>query len=249
MLVVRREKNALIRYVHLSTGNYNPVTSRTYTDIGLMTSNPEFGADVTNLFNFLTGYSQQSKYHRLLVAPINLRDKFTQLIRREKKHAAARRPARIIAKLNSLTDIAIIDELYQASQAGVEIDLIVRGICMLRPGVAGISENIRVRSIVGRFLEHSRVFYFANGEKEESEEIYIGSADWMSRNLDRRVEVVVPILDQEIKQFIKESLLPAYLSDNVNASTLLPDGSYKPAAAGREKFDAQMFFVGMDVNQ
>jgi polyphosphate kinase len=247
MLVIRREKGKLVRYVHLATGNYNPVTSRIYTDLGLMTSEDEFGADATNLFNFLTGYSQQNKYHRLLVAPINLRERFTQLIRRERKHALAGKAARIIAKFNSLTDVPLIEELYRASQAGVEIDLIVRGICMLRPGVPGLSENIRVRSIIGRFLEHSRVFYFANGGTESSEEVYIGSADWMFRNLDRRVEVAVPILDLDIKRFIKNTLLNAYLRDTVNARTLLPDGTYKRVDGGKEPFDAQMFFVGMDL--
>jgi polyphosphate kinase len=233
--------------VHLSTGNYNPVTSRTYTDIGLMTSSPEFGADATNLFNFLTGYSQQNKFHRLLVAPINLREKFIQLIRREAKYAAAKRAGRIIAKFNSLTDIDVIEELYAASQAGVEIDLIIRGICMLRPGVAGMSENIRVRSIVGRFLEHSRVFYFGNGGKADADEVYIGSADWMSRNLDRRVELAIPILDREIKSFLRDVLLDAYLRDQVNARDLLPDGTYKRVEQGKDPFDAQMFFVGMDI--
>ena len=247
LLVVRNEKNSLVRYVHLSTGNYNPVTSRIYTDVGLMTSNPEFGADVTNLFNFLTGYSQQNKFHRLLVAPINLREKFTQLIRREKKHADAGQPSRIIAKFNSLTDLQLIEELYAASQSGVEIDLIVRGVCMLRPQVPGMSENIRVRTIVGRFLEHSRVFYFANGGKEGSDEVYIGSADWMSRNLDRRIEVAVPVLDHDIKNFLRDVVLDAYLRDEANARQLLPDGNYKRVEQSKEPFDAQMFFIGMDI--
>jgi polyphosphate kinase len=247
LLVIRNEKNSLIRYVHLATGNYNPVTSRVYTDVGLMTSNPEFGADATNLFNFLTGYSQQNKFQQLLVAPINLREKFTQLVRREKKHAASKKRGRIIAKFNSLTDVGLIEELYSASQAGVEIDLIVRGVCMLRPGVPELSENIRVRSVIGRFLEHSRVFYFANGGKEGSDEVYIGSADWMSRNLDRRVEVAVPILDAEIKAFLRDVLLDAYLRDNVTARELLSDGTYKRVEQGKEPFDAQLFFVGIDI--
>jgi polyphosphate kinase len=212
-----------------------------------MTSNEEFGADATNLFNFLTGYSQQNKYQRLLVAPVNLRERFAQMIRRERKHALAGRSGRIIAKFNSLTDVPMIEELYRASQAGVEIDLIVRGICTLRPGIAGLSENIRVRTIIGRFLEHSRVFYFANGGDEESEEVYIGSADWMFRNLDRRVEVAVPILDPDIKKFVKETLLEAYLRDNTNARALLPDGNYRRVDGSKEPFDAQMFFVGMDL--
>jgi polyphosphate kinase len=247
LLIVRNERNSLVRYVHLSTGNYNPVTSRIYTDIGLMTSNPEFGADASNIFNFLTGYSQQNKFHRIVVAPINLREKFVHLIRREKKHAASGQPARIIAKFNSLTDVPLIEELYAASQAGVQIDLIIRGVCMLRPQVPGMSENIRVRTIVGRFLEHSRVFYFSNGGKENADEVYIGSADWMSRNLDRRVEVAVPILDPEIKAFLRDVLLDAYLRDDTNARQLLPDGSYKRVEHGKEPFDAQMFFIGMDI--
>ena len=247
MLVVRREKGKLARYVHLASGNYNPVTSRIYTDVGLMTSNEEFGADATNLFNFLTGYSQQNKYQRLLVAPVNLRQRFTELIRREKRNAEAGRPARIVAKFNSLTDVNMIEELYAASQAGVAIDLIVRGICMLRPGVQGLSENIRVRSIIGRFLEHSRIFYFANGGKSNSEEVYIGSADWMFRNLDRRVEVAVPILDLEIKKFLIEGVLEAYLRDTRNARTLLPTGSYKRVESGKEPFDAQMSFLGSEI--
>jgi len=248
MLVIRREKGKLVRYVHLATGNYNPTTSRVYTDIGLMTSNEEFGSDVTNLFNFLTGYSQQTKYQRLLVAPVNLRERFISFIRREKRHAEAGRGGRIIAKFNSLTDVEIIDELYVASQAGVQIDLIIRGICMLRPGVSGLSENIRVRSIVGRFLEHSRVFYFANSGKERSEEIYIGSSDWMSRNLDRRVEVAFPILDAEIKAFLKDTLLKSYLADNVNARILSHDGGYHRADKGKEHIDAQASFVGLDLS-
>jgi len=248
LLVIRREKGKLIRYVHLATGNYNPTTSRVYTDVGLMTSNEEFGADVTNLFNFLTGYSQQTKYQRLLVAPVNLREKFISLIRREKRHAEAGRGGRIISKFNSLTDVDVIDELYAASQAGAQIDLIVRGICMLRPEVPGLSENIRVRSIVGRFLEHSRVFYFGNGSKERSEEIYVGSSDWMSRNLDRRVEVAFPILDPEIKKFLKDTLLKTYLVDSVNARTLREDGTYHRVDPGKERVDAQAHFVGMDLS-
>ncbi|MEO6334588.1 MAG: RNA degradosome polyphosphate kinase, partial [Pyrinomonadaceae bacterium] len=246
MLVVRREKEKLVRYVHIGSGNYNPLTSRLYTDLGLLTSDAEIGEDATSLFNFLTGYSQQTKYHRLLVAPLNLREKLTDLIRREKRNKLAGKDARIILKLNSFTDTQLIEELYAASQAGVEIDLIVRGICSLRPGVKGLSSNIRVRSLVGRFLEHSRVMYFGNGGEEADEEVYISSADWMQRNLDRRVEVAVPILAPELKSFLKNVYLDAYLRDNVNARTLRPDGTYRKVAGG-EAFDAQMFFVGQDV--
>jgi polyphosphate kinase len=231
---------------HIASGNYNPLTSRVYTDVGLLTADEEIGADVTSLFNFLTGYSQQSKYHRLLVAPLNLRKRLTELVRREKRNKLEGRDARIIVKVNSLTDTELIEELYSASQAGVEIDLIVRGICSLRPGVKGLSSNIRVRSVVGRFLEHSRVLYFANGGEPDDEEIYIGSADWMQRNLDRRVEIVVPILDPLLKTFLKDVYLDAYLRDNVNARSLRPDGSYRKFPSG-EPFDAQMFFVGRDI--
>jgi len=246
MLVVRREKDKLCRYVHIATGNYNPTTSRLYTDIGLLTADEEIGADATSLFNFLTGYSQQTKYHRFLVAPLNLRERLTELIRREKRNRLAGKEARIILKVNSLTDTELIEELYAASQAGVEIDLIVRGICSLRPGVKGLSSNIRVRSLVGRFLEHSRVMYFANGGEPDDSEVYIGSADWMQRNLDRRVEVVLPILDPELKAYLKDVYLDAYLRDNVNARTLRPDGTYRPlnGSGHTEPFDAQMFFVG-----
>ena len=246
-LIVRREKDKLVRYVHIGTGNYNPITSRMYTDVGLLTSDEEIGADATSLFNFLTGYSQQSKYHRMLVAPLNLRQKFVQLIRREKRHRLAGKKARIIAKLNSLTDESLIDELYEASKAGVEIDLIVRGICALRPGISGLSSTIRVVSIVGRFLEHSRIFYFANGGAAENEEVYIGSADWMLRNLDRRVEVVVPVTDPEIRAYLINTVLESYLKDNVNAKVLRADGAYRAVPNGTEPFDAQIFFAGRDV--
>jgi polyphosphate kinase len=246
MLVVRREKDKLCRYVHIASGNYNPLTSRIYTDVGLLTADEEIGADATSLFNFLTGYSQQSKYHRLIVAPLNLRKRLKELVSREKRNKLEGRDARIIVKVNSLTDTELIEELYAASQAGVEIDLIVRGICSLRPGVKGLSSNIRVRSVVGRFLEHSRVMYFANGGEPEDEEVYIGSADWMQRNLDRRVEIVVPILDPVLKTFLKDVYLDAYLRDNTNARSLRPDGTYRKIP-GAEPFDAQMFFVGRDI--
>ncbi|MEP7074301.1 MAG: polyphosphate kinase 1 [Acidobacteriota bacterium] len=246
-LVVRREKDKLVRYVHVATGNYNPVTSRMYTDVGLLTSNEAIGADATSLFNFLTGYSQQNKYHKMVVAPLNLRQKFVQLIRREKRHRLAGKKARIIAKFNSLTDENLISELYEASKAGVEIDLLVRGICSLRPGISGLSSTIRVTSIVGRFLEHSRIFYFANGGTAESEEVYIGSADWMRRNLDRRIEIAIPVTDPAIKHYLRHTVLDAYLKDNVNAKVLRPDGSYRKVEGSAEPFDAQMFFAGKDI--
>jgi polyphosphate kinase len=245
-LVVRREGKVLRRYVHLATGNYNPTTSRIYTDLGLLTIDETIATDATNLFNALTGYSHFASYESLLVAPVNLRKRMIKLIQRETAHAKAGRPARIIAKINSLTDIAIIRALYAASQAGVSIDLIVRGICMLRPGLAGISSNIRVRSIVGRFLEHSRIFYFANNGKEE---FFIGSADWMHRNLSRRVEVVIPIKDERLKKHLKDTVIAAYLRDNVNARELKPDGSYvrvKPQEK-EARFDSQMEFASTKI--
>ncbi len=248
LLIVRRERDKLARYVHIATGNYNPTTAKLYTDLGLLTTDEDICVDITNLFNFLTGYSQQDDYSKLLVAPLNLREHSIKLIRREATNKKAGRAARIIIKINSLTDDEIIDELYAASEAGVEIDLIVRGICSLRPGVKGMSENIKVRSIVGRFLEHSRVFYFANGGKPEDEEVYISSADWMHRNLDRRVEVAVPIGDEEIKRFMIDEFLGAYLKDNCNARILKPDGTYKKVTAGSSApFDSQMFFVGKSI--
>jgi polyphosphate kinase len=237
-LVVRREGTKLRRYVHLSTGNYNPTTSRAYTDIGLFTADAEISEDAANLFNYLTGYSLYSKYHCLLVAPINLRARLLALIERETEHARAGRRSGIIVKVNSLTDVQIIGALYAAAQAGVAVDLIVRGVCMLRPGVAGVSENIRVRSIVGRFLEHSRVLYFANDGKDE---VYIGSADLMHRNLDRRVEVLAPVKDERLKKYLRDVLLESYLRDDVKARTLQPDGSYQrvtPSPDG-EGFNSQ----------
>jgi polyphosphate kinase len=184
-------------------------------------------------------------YHRLLVAPLNLREKIVELVRRERRNKLAGKDARIILKINSITDTELIEELYAASQAGVEIDLIVRGICSLRPGVKGLSTNIRVRSVVGRFLEHSRVMYFANAEDDTGGEVFIGSADWMQRNLDRRVEVVVPILSPDIKNFLKDVYLDAYLRDTVNARVLRHDGTYRKIPS-TDPFDAQMFFVGQD---
>ena len=242
-LVVRQEGEALRRYVHVATGNYNPVTANFYTDLGLLTADEEIGADATDLFNFLTGFSRQKEYRKMLVSPVALREKTVGLIRREAEHAKAGRPARIVVKINRLADTRVIAALYEASQAGVPIDLIVRGICMLRPGVPGLSETIRVRSVVGRFLEHSRVYYFHNGGEEE---VYLGSADWMHRNLDRRVEVVAPVKDTRLRDYLKDFLLDAYLRDNVKAREMQPDGSYvrvRPAA-GEARFDSQSHFEG-----
>lgn len=241
-LVVRREAGTLKRYVHIGTGNYNPSTAKIYTDLGLFTANQQIGADVTDLFNYLTGFSRQTHYRKLLVAPVNMRERMTELIEREIEHHKAERPAHIIAKINSLTDTKMIRALYEASQAGVPIDLIVRGICTLRPGVPGLSNTINVRSIVGRFLEHSRIFYFANGGDED---VYIGSADWMMRNLDRRVEVIAPIEDANLKRYLKEDILDVCLRDNVRARRLLVDGKYERIhpQSGEERLDSQAHFM------
>lgn len=227
-LVVRREADGIKRYVHIGSGNYNSKTARIYTDIGLFTASPSIGADITDLFNALTGYSRQRVYRKLLVAPANMRSRFLELIKREADFARQGKPARIIAKMNSLVDAEVIDELYQASQAGVEIDLIVRGVCCLRPGVPGASDHIRVISIVGRFLEHSRMFYFQNGGDEE---YYFGSADWMPRNFDRRVEAVVPIENMALHPKLR-TLLQLCLHDNRQAWELAADGTYTQRIPG-----------------
>ncbi|MBW4575495.1 MAG: polyphosphate kinase 1 [Aphanothece sp. CMT-3BRIN-NPC111] len=221
-LVVRREEDCIRRYVHIGTGNYNSKTARIYTDVGLLSCREELGADLTDLFNYLTGYSRQRSYRKLLLAPVNMRDRFIALIDREIEHCRNGATGRIVAKMNALVDQTLIAKLYEASRAGVKIDLIVRGMCSLRPGVEGASENIRVISIIGRFLEHSRIFYFDNGGEEE---VYIGSADWMPRNLDRRVEAIAPVEDPEIAKDLQE-ILGIMLSDNRQAWDLQPDGRY-----------------------
>jgi polyphosphate kinase len=221
-LVVRREPDGIRRYVHISTGNYNAKTARVYTDIGLFTCSQAIGADVSDLFNLLTGFSRQRVYRKLIVAPQGMRQRFLQLVEREATHAAAGRPARIIAKMNALVDAEMIEALYRASQAGVEIDLIVRGICCLRPQVEGLSDRIRVISIIGRFLEHSRLWYFAN---DAHPEYYIGSADWMPRNFDRRVECAVPVEDGQLHPRLM-ALLETCMADNRQAWELAPDGTY-----------------------
>ncbi len=223
-LVVRKEGERIRRYMHLSTGNYNAVTAHLYTDLGLFTCDQEIGADATDLFNYLTGYSEKRQYRKLLVAPINLRDEMTRLIHREVEHHRAGRPGRLIFKMNSLVDKPMIQELYRASQAGVQIDLVVRGICCLRPGVPGLSENIQVTSIVGRFLEHSRIYYFRNGGEDQ---IYLGSADLMPRNINSRVEVLFPIEDIALVRHLRDEVLATHLSDNVKGRRLQPDGSYE----------------------
>ncbi|MEX2180756.1 MAG: polyphosphate kinase 1 [Gemmatimonadaceae bacterium] len=221
-LVVRREADGIRRYVHIGTGNYNTRTARLYTDLGLITCDESIGADISDLFNALTGYSRQRDYRRLLVAPVNMRERLLALIDRETAHAMAGRPGRIIAKMNSLVDEECINALYRASTAGVEVDLVIRGICCLRPGVEGMSERIRVTSIIGRFLEHSRLWMFGN---DGDPEYYFGSADWMPRNLDRRVEVVTPVENATFKERL-QSVLEICLADNRQAWELRPDGSY-----------------------
>jgi polyphosphate kinase len=221
-LVVRREADGMRRYIHLGSGNYNSKTARLYTDVGLFTCRRSIGADVSDLFNSLTGYSRQKIYRKLLVAPLNLRARFIELIDREAAHAAAGRPARIIGKMNALVDMDVIDALYRASQAGVEIDLIVRGICCLRPGIPDVSDRIRVISIIGRFLEHSRLWQFTNGGDEE---FYLGSCDWMPRNFDRRVEAAAPVESPALHERLR-TLLATYLEDNRQAWELRPDGQW-----------------------
>ena len=240
-LIIRREGNDLKRYVHLATGNYNPATSTVYTDLGLLTCDEAIGADATEVFNYLTVHAERTEFDKLIVAPITLRKRMTAMIDREAENARAGKPARIIAKFNRLADAGIVNSLYEASQAGVDIDLIVRGVCTLRPGIKGLSENIRVRSVVGRLLEHSRVYYFENGGEPE---LYIGSSDWMPRNLDRRVEVLAPVEKPEIKAFLTDNYLMAYLDDNTKAWLMQPDGHYEKLSPRKdeEAVNAQLHF-------
>jgi polyphosphate kinase len=238
MMVVRREGDQMVRYVHLSTGNYNAVTSHLYTDVGMFTASEAVAEDVTHLFNFLTGYSAKNDYHRLLVAPVNLRARLEAMIEREIAHQKHGRTGRLIFKTNALVDPEMIRLLYQASQAGVRVQLLVRGICCLRPGLPGVSENIEVTSIVGRFLEHSRAYYFHNGGDEQ---IYLGSADLMPRNLDHRVEILFPLAAPELIARIRDGLLEAYLRDTAKARRMLPDGAYehKRPTQGKRRFNIQ----------
>ena len=244
-LVVRREEDGIRRYVHLGTGNYNDSTAKLYTDCGIMTCNPMIGEDATAVFNMLSGYSEPLNWNMLSVAPLWLRTKFLHLINRETKHAKDGKPASIIAKMNSLCDKEIIAALYEASCAGVKIRLVVRGICCLKAGIPGLSENIEVRSIVGEFLEHARIFIFEN---DGSEEIYMGSADWMPRNLDRRVEIMFPVLREELKDRIRR-YMELELEDNLKAHVLQPDGTYeKPDRRGKLPVGSQMALCEMAVN-
>ena len=246
-LVVRRDEDRIRRYVHLSTGNYNPTTARIYTDVGLFTCRAEFGEDATNFFNLLTGICQFQGMRKLFVAPFELHGRILKLIQRETENARKRLPARIIAKMNSLVDHQIIEALYQASQAGVKIDLIVRGICCLRPGLKGISTNITVRSIVDRFLEHSRIFYFENACQPE---LFVSSADWMPRNFFRRIEIAFPIDDGNLRERLMSELLGIALADNIKARYLQPDGSYRreKPAKGEKQRRSQFEFIALAGN-
>ena len=238
-LIVRREETGIRRYVHLATGNYNDSTAKLYTDCGIFTCDERFGEDATAVFNMLSGYSEPKSWNKLIVAPIWMKDRFLSLIEREAENAKKGLPALIRAKMNSLCDPKIIAGLYYASSCGVQVELLVRGICCLKVGVPGISENIHVRSIVGEFLEHSRIFYFENGGNPE---IYMGSADWMPRNLDRRVEIVFPVEDEKIKKEL-EHVLDLEFKDNVKAHILQPDGTYvKPDKRGKAQINSQMEF-------
>lgn len=245
-LVVRREEDGIRRYVHLGTGNYNDSTAKLYTDCGILTCSEPIGEDATAVFNMLSGYSEPKSWNRLILAPYWLRSAFMRMIQRETEHARKGEPARIVAKMNSLCDREIIAALYEASAAGVEIDLIIRGICCLRTGIPKVSEHIRVRSIVGNFLEHARIFYFCNGG---SEEFYMGSADWMPRNLDKRVEILFPVEDPELQEEVRH-ILKVQLEDNVKAHILQPDDSYeKIDKRGKVLVNAQEYFCEEAVNR
>jgi len=239
LLIVRQEEDGIKRYLHLGTGNYNDVTARTYEDLGLFTANARMAADASTIFNMLSGYSNLGNLYELEVAPMTLRQRLSSLIRQEIEHARNGRPAHIIAKVNSLLDKPVIKELFMASQAGVRIDLIVRGICSLKPNVPGCSENIQVRSVVGRFLEHSRIYFFHN---DGDNRVFLSSADLMTRNLDRRIEIMFPVEDEDNKTRIKE-ILDAYLRDTVKARILKNDSRYyRIDKRGKKLFNSQLHF-------
>ena len=237
-LIIRRDKDGIRRYVHVATGNYNASTAKLYTDLGIFTCKDTFGADASSFFNLLSGYSDPPLWNSFLVAPINLKERCVELIDREIKHATNGEYAHMVIKMNSLLDRDMVDKLYEASSAGVCIELIIRGICVLIPGLCGKSENITVRSLVGRFLEHSRVFWFSNGGREE---LYIGSADWMPRNLNDRVELMIPVEDSDCRNRIKE-MLHMELSDNQKAHIMQPDGTWRKVIAQENQFCAQNNF-------
>lgn len=244
LLVVRQEGRDLKRYVHVGTGNYNDITARLYTDIGLFTTDSAIGEDASQLFNLITGYSEAEQWQALTVAPTVMKDKLFELIQREAEHAAAGRPARIIAKMNSLSNQEMIDELYEASEAGVHIDLIVRGVCCLRPGVEGLSERITVRSIVDRFLEHSRIYYFENGGNPE---VWLSSADWMTRNLTRRLELMCPVIKPQTRETLVRILMLS-LADNVKAKRLVPNGKYEPILGVSQAVPCRSQFAAREIS-
>jgi polyphosphate kinase len=243
VLVVRAERGQIRRYVHLGTGNYNPATARLYTDVGLLSCRPDIGEDATNLFNLLTGVCQFQGMQKLMVAPFDLHRRLLELIERETQNATRGLPAKIVARMNSLVEPEVIEALYRASQAGVKIDLIVRGVCCLRPGVRGVSENITVRSIVDRFLEHSRIYCFENGCRPE---VFVSSADWMPRNLFRRIEVAFPVEDGNLRDRIINEIMAVSLADNTKARLLQPDGTYvRMTPEGGEQCRSQMKFMAL----
>ncbi|HVN03362.1 MAG TPA: polyphosphate kinase 1 [Bryobacteraceae bacterium] len=242
LMVVRREAGMIRRYLHMATGNYNVVTAHLYTDIGMLTCDEELGSDTTDLFNYLTGYSAKKDYQKLLVSPVNLRDRFEALIRREIALQAKGVQGHLIFKMNALVDPKVIQLLYQASQAGVKVDLLVRGICCLRPGIPGVSDHIQVISVVGRFLEHSRVYYFRNGGEEQ---IYLGSADLMPRNLDRRVEVLFPLEGPGLVEYMRDKVLKTYLADTVKSRQMKSDGTYarRSPSGGKKSLNSQEWLI------